>query len=246
MRIVCDTNLWYLTLQKSFKGMNLTATYISMHEFATTGQLLTNIEKPRAAIQRMIQTSETIIYLEPFRFIEGKENPVSSLNTPIQLLRFLDLISIGENIKEEDRNPFEEWRQGREALVQSFADRINSFLPDIRSHLADTDHEEYIERSLSNPNAFRSLICRWTSDVVGHTINVESVDWDELHLFDTVGRKFFLKLETSQGRMFRKNDFFDLFNLVYVSPRDMYWVPRDPYFKNLIEESGLGHYLFNR
>ena len=127
--------------------------------------------------------------------------------------------------------------------IQKFADHTNGLLNEIKKAMKGQDKEAYKERSLANPNAFRELICTWCSMAVGHTVKIDDIDWSEFELFETVGRHFFLKLETEDNRGFKKNDFFDLFNMVYVSKRDKYYQLEHDW-EDLIHESGLSHYLF--
>jgi hypothetical protein len=249
MRIVCDTNVWYQKLSADkFKGMNLTLTFISAHELATTSSLSKKIEKPREVIQRMMTLPETFLLQEPFHFIAGIGDPEAAGDVPgrpNELLPFLAAIANGHEIDPTKKEDFEKWRKGKEDLAQLFADNINEELPAIRKNMRDP--EAYKERSLANPIPFRTIVSKWVSNVVKKTYTVDDIDWDEFHLFDVVARNFFTKLETAEDpRAFQKNDFFDMFNLVYVSPRDMYWIPGDFYWGDLIEECGFGNILFSR
>lgn len=245
MRIICDTNIWYNNLGESYRGMAYTLTYISAHELATTRNLNNRSEdRARLAIRQMMSKSQFQLFLDPHRFLIGEGDPEDGEQVRQrypELLSFLHKFANGHIIDPAQVQAWTTWREERDAPAQYRTDRINELLTQIRPTI--TDPEEYIKRSLGNPDAFRNIVCRWVGEAVGRTITQSDIDWDEFELFETVGRYCFLKLETTPGRMFQKNDYFDFWNLVYVSKRDLYWLKED-WWEDLIHECGLSHYLF--
>jgi hypothetical protein len=76
----------------------------------------------------------------------------------------------------------------------------------------------------------------------GTLYHVSQVDWNEFQLFERVGIQFMNELNFPNGIGYGVNDYNDLMNLIYVSPRDQYYVKEIKWIE-LIEKAGMKSYI---
>jgi hypothetical protein len=71
----------------------------------------------------------------------------------------------------------------------------------------------------------------------------ESFKWNSIELFENVLNKYMLNMET-ENLTLKPNDIYDIFQLAYVQPGDMFWT-YDNKLKKKIISCGMKEYLFN-
>ena len=69
-------------------------------------------------------------------------------------------------------------------------------------------------------------------------------DWDKIELFIKVFERF-LKEIIMTKKVVKANDWYDVFNLIYVRKGDKYWT-NEKYWLRLIDDSGMSRYLVNQ
>ncbi|MBK8654712.1 MAG: hypothetical protein IPN20_12580 [Haliscomenobacter sp.] len=92
---------------------------------------------------------------------------------------------------------------------------------------------------------FNGLIEGWTHVHLGERISLsENFPWVKIELFLHVLAGYLRELVFTQRKV-ATNDLYDLFNIVYVKPGELYWT-EEKFWKNLINNQiNFGHYFFS-
>ncbi|MBI9061823.1 MAG: hypothetical protein JEZ14_07525 [Marinilabiliaceae bacterium] len=246
MEIVCDTNVWYHLGQNPptedfLSKHKLIGTFHSIDELSRTPNLLKHPEVTRKAIQALMTYSKGTIYEPPLVYLKRLDNPRFFFNPAQELLpilQFTKLVAKGHDIAEEKADAFKAHCQKRRDDLKLAADSFNSTAAAIKPNIKDKKKHRK-EDSIPANRAFISMCVQLrTKD----TELSNSFDWSQIELFENVLKVVFNDLETG-AIVLKENDWFDLFNMIYVTPQRKYWTA-DTKWVNIIKRAGMEKYLF--
>lgn len=246
MNVICDTNIWYDLasgeISLDSKGLNFTPTFVNLDEIATSPKLLDEIEKSRGAIRAMMK-AKTGIFIPPLQYVAMISDPKIKYDVREEIPELLDAtekIAKGHSILQDKKEGMAEWMEASREPFREFANVLMNQVEKVREQITDIRNH----RKNSSIDGYRKLLCQWVKTALNIEINPTEMDWSELELFEKTWMAFFTELEVSKMK-FNPNDFYDIFNLVYVSKRDLYFT-KDKKIIDIIGRAGLSHYLFGK
>lgn len=197
-------------------------------------------------VVRVLHDNHPIIFeTAPIEYIIKKQYPKYQL-TDIKhreiLIGFEKLMNINfdkvtrEELDEagnEFKKTIESWR----AILEKTANDINNLLPTLRENIKKTTGKT-AHRKINSLPLFPELINLFVKSFTNGSIEleIETYPWDEIELFAVVWDNYFKDLEISSNQKFHGNDWFDLFNLVYVSPGSKYWTDEKKWIKLISDD----------
>jgi hypothetical protein len=246
MEIVCDTNIWYELGQtppmKDFlKEHQLIGTFHAIDELSRTSNLIGHYDYTRSAIQALMTFSKPIFYEPPLIYLKRLNKPNFSFNPAKELksiLNFTMLIANGIDIVKDKQQDFKTYCENRRNELQKAADFFNEKAAKIKPKIT---HKEKHRKEDSIP-VNRKLISFFVASSCKDTGLDETFDWSNVELFESVLKVVFNDMEIGAMTL-TMNDWYDLFNLIYVTPGRLYWT-REKKWINLIKKAGMEKYLF--
>jgi len=244
--IICDTNIWYELganppSEEFLKKNSLIGTFHSIDELSRTPVLISHYDSVQKAIQSLMTYSKRTIYEPPFIYLKRQNkpdfhyNPASKLR---QILLFTKAIANGENLIEEKITDYEKHCAVRRADLQSAADFFNSEASKIKPKIKDNEKHRKEDSIPVNRN-FISFCVANEAKASGLD---EGFNWPSIELFESVLKIVFNDLETGAVTL-TANDWYDMFNLIYVRPGQLYWTKEKKWI-NFIKRAGMDKYLF--
>jgi hypothetical protein len=257
-KLICDTNVWYEIASKRIDTSQINdllfGTHITCSELASTQRLISNLPFIKDVVTALKQNHYKIILPNPAEhilsiffhdFIPDVSGSTKILEA-FDILINLDTTSIPLEKIEMVQNQIDNIVNP----LQNFSNRLNDGLIIIRERVLqqegrkkhqNADHliywKEYISDFVKN---YSLEYCERE-----YIINPNDANWIQLTCFIGVWEKYFKLLE-SENRKFDRNDWADLFNLVYVQPGFKYWTFENKW-KNIIRnDHNLKHYFFEQ
>lgn len=245
-RIIVDTNIWYdFTDNPELFGKikkEITPTYISLSELCNTGNLNGKPIEVRNAIRRIMDCQQRMIFEPPMPYLIKRGNKRKykfiTLNEIITLLETSKKIANNSVIKDSEKEAFYEYIKSYKQPLTDLANSINEEAKKIKERINDLDEHRNKNSLIFTYLFVNDLALRGTDG----KFNIKRVPHKELELLICVLDAHFKKIELGE-RKWQRNDLFDIFILSYVRRGDKYWT-NDKYWNDLIEEIGLGHYLY--
>ncbi|MCC5931058.1 MAG: hypothetical protein JJU28_17560 [Cyclobacteriaceae bacterium] len=248
MEIICDTNIWYGIADGTIPENRLNpkykyvATFNCIDELSKTHNLLQCPDLVRKAIQKMFTYSKHHAIFEPpaiyLKEIGLHDYFYDVFSNHSQIIQFTELIAQGHSIdkakEQEYKALLEKRREKLKEIASFFNDRAKIIKPNIKDKVKHRKEDTTaINRDFINK-------------IVAHQTNSEGLsenfDWRELELFEKTLKVFFNRIETG-AHIFRENDVYDLFLLVYVNPRRKIWT-NEKFWLDLIKEAKMDKYLY--
>lgn len=247
MKIICDTNVWYSLgvnppSKKFLENNYLVGTFHAIDELSRTDQVITNYPIVQKAIQALITYPKMHLYEPPLIYLKRRDNPKYIYNPATELSGILKLTSLfanGQKITKEIEDDFKAHSNRRKDDLQAAADILNGIAAEIKPTI--TNKEKHVEENSIPLN--RNLISMFVAAFTSNGGLSDSFDWSKLELFENVLKTLFNELETG-AIILTQNDWYDLFNMIYVSPDDKYWTYDRKWIK-LIKRAGMEKYLFD-
>ena len=248
MEIICDTHIWYGIADETIPENRFNskhkyiATFNSIDELSKTHNLLQCPELVRKAIQKMFDYSKPHAIFEP-PVIYLKKIGLPNYNYDVfsnhsQILQFTELIAQGHYIDVGKEQEYKALLDKRQKKLKEFTSFFNDRAKIIKPNIKDKVKHRKVDTTAIN----REFI----NKIVAHQTNSEGLpkhfDWRELELFERTLKVFMNRLETG-ALIFRENDVYDLFLLVYVNPRRKIWTHENLWIE-LISEAGMDKYLY--
>ncbi len=247
MEIICDTNIWY-GLGNGFinpsligEGNKLIATFNNIDEFSRTTNLIDNPDETRKSIQSMFKHSGKHPIIEPPLFYLRKLSDdtysyeITEDDEAMQLIT--EKIAKGHKIDVSKSEQYRQYSEKRKANLQSVADIFNKESLRIKSNIKDKKKH----RKVSSIELIRGILSLFVKKQTGEGL-YNDFDFEQIELLENAIDCFFKELETGATVM-TANDWYDLFNMAYVSPERKYWTG-DKKWIRLIKEAGMEKYLF--
>ncbi|GAJ07797.1 unnamed protein product, partial [marine sediment metagenome] len=119
-------------------------------------------------------------------------------------------------------------------------DRAEKYCNEIRKKI--TDKKKHKEEDTIHLN--RNLISLFVSSQTNDNGLPNDFEWNKIELFEHTLKQYFMELETTDMKV-QPNDWYDLFQLIYVQPGDKIWT-RENRWKNLIIKAGMEKYLYEK
>ncbi len=156
-----------------------------------------------------------------------------------------DFSTISESEFNEIKKSFHLTIESWKLELQKLADGINRLLPEIRENIKSSTGKKN-HRAINSLPIFCDLINSFVREYTEGEIelNINTYPWNEIELFAMVWDNYFKELEVSPTRKFHANDWFDLFNLVYVSPGYKYWTDETKWVELIKNNQNTSVYLF--
>jgi len=249
MKVICDTHIWYYLGDGSISSDSidnenkLVATFVNIDELARTHNHLTDFEKVRAAIQALFKNQSQVIYEQPLGYLKKLADPdfeYDIMQKHGDILKFTEAIANGDNIDNSKKDDFEKFSKGRVEDLQKVADSWNEEALKIKTKIKDKkSHRNFDTKKLVRE--FISLMVALSTNKIGLP---ENFDWAEIELFENTLKHFFIELEISQMKI-QANDWYDLFQLIYVQPGAKIWLQEKRWI-TLIKKAGMGKYLYKQ
>jgi len=251
-RIISDTNIWYGIAdgsipEKSIENLNLVLISNSLREFSISPNIKANPKLLQRACLMALTKSKRIIYDSSLDIIiktfdkKYVSNIDFMLKTHDEIRRFTR-VEPNEiyNIPDELMSPVLKERED----VQKICNQINNaILPNIRSKIKKGGSKKE-HRDKSGVSGILSLINMYVQQYTSNSISLpDPYDFKEIEVFIRTWEVFFKELELSKMKI-KVNDWFDLFNIVFVNNDSLYWT-RDEKWKKFIAKAGYEDKLFD-
>ncbi|HHH50330.1 MAG TPA: hypothetical protein ENK52_05065 [Saprospiraceae bacterium] len=233
-RIICDTNIWYgfasgkLDLA-DFSSANLICTKVTIDELASSENILDDdkVFLVQRALKMIFSHASDIILESPVHWLIRMGDPnfkidLSTTKSNLEKLRIfsnLDKTVLGQisRIPELQENI-----QNYDKPLDPSIDFINSMSPIVNSNIKNTiGKKQHRKKDTSGgiKNLIRMMIGR---NIPNAKINWTNYPWKKVVLFVKTWDLFFKEMELS-GMKAERNDWYDLFNMVYVNESEKYW-----------------------
>ncbi len=249
MKVICDTNIWYYVGDGTInpddiKDKNkLIATYNNIDELSRTFNLIDNSDHVRNSIQAIFKYMSDVIYEQPLIYLKKLANPDFKYDIKKnlgQILEFTQLIANGHDLDKSKKEDYRKYCQQRYENLQEAAGFFNKEADKIRKKI--TDKKKHKEEDTIPLN--RNLISFFVSTQTNDNGLPNDFDWNKIELFEHTLKYYFLELETTDMKV-QPNDWYDIFQLIYVQPGNKIWT-REKRWKNLIIKAGMEKYLYEK
>jgi len=249
MKVICDTNIWYLIgdnkiqLETLTGNTELVATFNNIDELSRTFNLIDKSQYVRGALAAIFKNSSKVIFEPPLIHLKkisdsGYEYDIKTKHG--QLLEFTQLIANGYDLDEAKKDDFRKYCEQRVEGLQNAAELWNSKAEEIKGKKIDKKKHRK-ENSIPLNRSLISLMVKSMTKAEGIP---NGFSWDSIELFENTLKAFFNELELSSMKI-QANDWFDLLQLLYVQPGSLLWT-RDSKWKMIINKAGMGKYLFEK
>lgn len=256
--VICDTNIWYDLANKKYdKSLiiqdQLIGTSINLREIASSPYLLSNLNLIVNTVKSITKFHDKIFIDNPMDHlitIFHKDYLANSKTEEDILKSFTALINM--NINDIPQERFKEVKIRLNNITipsQNLVDQINNGLPEISQRIKRSIGKQK-HRKTDSTKIWKRLISELVSNYSKencekeYVIDINDENWKYLDFFITIWERYFNKLEIEK-RNIHKNDWPDLFNLVYVQPGYKYWTS-DKIWNQIIDENDkLKKYKYN-
>ena len=271
-KVILDTNVLYSHKLEHLLEINSTfdliVTHTPLYELTTTNKISSkprDLGRARKALQALINLSQgpfEAYFLRPFEYVEALMNPNTSTRSPQLeyrvMFKFAQQIANGGMLNAEQEVKYKE-------IVEKENDRFKAWADIFAlTQKRDTEGVSLLEKDINSDDAIWNckyeiayFITIFTYPAAKENLNphtnkklhesmidkIENYDWEKLELFLSVYLEFKKNLVQNGNRSVQINDFWDLWNMVYVQPGSLYWTGEKKW-NELIENAGLGHYIF--
>jgi hypothetical protein len=258
--IICDSNIWYKInsgLLSIPVGDELFSTYLSLDEMCASRKVYENFTL-QSDVLKIMQNHSTLIIKNPIEYLLELDNQKSVQDYSAHYngtLKYADEII---NHQFDPTNPemlawLENLAITREKELEKPTEHINIILQERIDEVKtlskehgynNNKHDKHNDWLASNTisltqDDFRKIFEALTD---GKNKLSNSFPWEKIELF-LYTLDYFFKYSSVTEKKFEKNDWYDIFMLIYVQPNTLYWT-KDKKWKKFITDSGCGHYLF--
>lgn len=235
--VICDTNIWY-DLAENRKdidrlgGVELIATSVNITEIASAPYLVSDIGLIARTANAMHKYNHKVVISNPMEYLISLFHWEYEPNTVTER-RLLEGFNTLMNIDLNDipaQNIVDTERQIKEVLdsQNELASRINNGLQKIRQNIKRHEgKEKYRKIDFIDKwkEYFSELVLEYSKQHCDkeYKLDINDKAWDQLEFFLYTWEYYFKNNLEIGNWKFDKNDWGDLFNLVYVCPGYKYW-----------------------
>ena len=228
MKIVTDTNIWYL-LEKhpdaleALSEVPLAVNFINLLELARTQALAGERRKDIARVIRILfNYNFALIELQPLVYIArlcfGVE-PV--VNAPHWVFEATERLASGETIRADAATEFRKLgKDSEEGLRATFCAPIHASIERIQTLSLNESDLTYATVRLAIEIIENQL--KFNSGL-NQEFRLENDSIEKIELMINVFSLFLRRLVERPGKKCHPHDFYDIFILAYVQPGDLFW-----------------------
>jgi len=252
--LFCDTNIWYNIATNGSSILrnnnnNVFVTYINIDELSITPNLLKDFEFVQKAIISMFKHYEKAVIENPIEYLIKLDNPHYTTEYYKEhydeILKFTEDIANKKGIiNEEVVRPAIEKRRKE---LNSTASEINERIEVIRKNVKENLKKKVISKDsywkLNTIELTKETIFALVTSMSNNNYKLSpSFPWGKIELFLYTIDYIFKYLALSKKK-WKANDWYHVFNLVYIQPKDQY-LTNDDHVNNMIKGADMSKYLF--
>jgi len=252
-QIICDTNVWY-DLPKNFtvEGSKLIPTFCNTFELTHTIKSEEYFKTAKKAIDTLHYGGylENTYFLNPFAHLmyldSGKGIFLESENMIIEVFKMIAENKLEKIELEKRTKPFI-----KDAELKEISNLFNKVISDKDNINMENNKDSAIEWT---KKLITLLVSRWAESIGKKYYMKKSFDWNQIDFFLNT-KALFIRKVVFNNMKYSSKDLFDLWNMVYVKPTDLYWtwegvnrqtgkINNRLRWHNLVIEAGMEDYLF--
>lgn len=246
---ICDTNIWYdlHDYPDSHKNSgDLVLTPLVTKEISNSPKLLNKFEIIQKACKNIFKYGNDIILETPLEYLLKLDNQVFIESIPYQNFsnefEVISMISDGEKIIEDKKNALRQHIEKiRENLTNVTSD-LQDILIQVRKNIDDRRNHRKQNTIESTKELIRKVFIE-TPTNYQYKLSV-NFDWSKIELFLYTLDMYFKDLEVITTMKIEDNDWIDIFNMLYVSPKDKYFT-KDGTWLRIIKSAKMEKYLLS-
>lgn len=200
MKIIADTNIWYGLGQeeetfKKVRNLNISPTFVNIHELSKSENLIDKEDLSRAAIRRMFHFRKPT-FEPPFIYLAllHQEHEYDIEKEIGYWLDFTSKFAKGYSIASDKAEGFrQEIEEGRKKL-KDVAEVFNEEAEQIRSRILNKKQHKKLDTYQITAEFLNHFVMKSTND----ECNIDGFDLDNIELLIKTLDHFFKTLETSQ------------------------------------------------
>ncbi len=253
-RVICDTMIWYNLSRGKLdvpdaSQYKLVCTFLSLMELAFTPNCFKNLKDLKETIRFIIELKPDFILYHPTDYIKTiiDNNFTTYSDNLIKLVaNFLGVLKNHPDeglLENQFKSQISDIIEIRKKNQSEWADFLNELYGTAK--LDNWIFKKYPLRDLELKH-FRDLFLREINSECEFTKIIyqeDSIDWLKFEFYEKVYRVYYRKLLISRMKA-EGNDEYDLKNMIYVQPNDLYWTLEKRWL-NIIREAKVENYLFN-
>ncbi len=232
-RVICDANVWYgfangeLNIE-DYSSVNLVCTKVTIEELSTSENMLD--ERKILLVQKTLKIIFThasdIILINPILWLVKCGNPnfhidLSSAEERLEELKFFSNMDNQQLLEISQNSVFQEGILKYDKSLKSSVDSINALTPLIKNNIKATIGKRKHRRK-ENSEKIQNFIKMMIEKLSLNTgIDWNNYPWSKIFFFIKIWDIFDKELELS-GMKLEKNDWYDLYNMIYVDEESKY------------------------
>ncbi|MBI1226925.1 MAG: hypothetical protein GC192_16965 [Bacteroidetes bacterium] len=233
-KIICDTNIWYGFASgeldfADYSSVNLVCTKVTIDELASSENILDTdkVFLVQRASKIIFSFASEIILESPVHWLIRIGNPdfsidLSPTKSNLEKLRTFSNLD-KEAIDQISRIPeLRKKIQNYDKVLDPSFDFINSMSPIVNSNIKNTVGKKQHRKKDTSGGIKKLIQMMIDRNIPNSKIDWTNYPWEKIVLFVKTWDLFFKELELS-GMKGESNDWYDLFNMVYVNDNEKYW-----------------------
>ena len=254
--VIVDTNIWYDIAEgkiekKSFKNYNLVANYVNLDELSVTKKLKDkkSFDLVKKVVNKVYLEKSKMIIENPISYLVRLEYPKADLTRYEEnykgIIKFLDDLR-HNRIPHSNISGIESIINNRKDELREAAKYFNEDMKSNRENVqSNIQSGNYGEETIRKSNSID-----YTKDFIRYLVRSitkgkfelsDEFPWEKVELFlytfDAYRKEYILS-----KWLFKPNDWYDLFILVYVDQKRKYWT-NEMKWKKFIKLGGVEKYL---
>lgn len=241
--IICDNMIWYyignnLIDISEFNDDNLIATRVNIFELENSFNIVQNFDYYRNALGALLNHSSSIIKLKPIEYLYNCGNQTAEFDSTEvnkKINAFMKIANLPANyiMPEIYVKKFAENSKAYANDLTSISEFFNLELIQVKKNI-----KEYLSKRIHRQINNECQIKMHIKKVLRRRffINWNHYNWDNIDFFIKVYSLYFKQLELLGNSRIKENDWYDLFNLVYVKPNYFYLTCEKKWY-NLIKST---------
>ena len=246
---ICDTNIWYdlHDYPDSYKNSgDLVLTPLVTKEISNSPKLVNKFEMIQKACKNIFKYGNDIILETPLEYLLKLDNQVFIDSIPYQYLsnefEVISRISDGGKIKEDKKIALRQHIEKiKENLTKGTSD-VQDILNQVRKNIDDRRNRKKQNTIETTKELIRKVFIETPTN--NQYKLSDNFDWSKIELFLYTFDMYFKDLEVNTTMKIKDNDWIDIFNILYVSPKDKYFT-KDNTWLRIIKSAEMEKYLIS-
>jgi hypothetical protein len=235
--VICDTNIWYNIAnekisEEQLEGVKLYATSVNITEISSSPNLVKDIDLVVRTIKAMKKYAFRVIIENPLEYLISsffhEFNPDSK--TELGLLKGFDTL-VSMDVNGISKKTINKAKNQIDQIVQpqiEEANKMNDDLIIIRKKIKKTEGKQK-HRSNNYINTWKEYFSKLVLEYSKlhcdkeYLLNTNEKSWEQFEFFLYTWEHYFKNNLEIGNWKFDKNDWGDLFNLIYIKDEFKYW-----------------------